>query len=66
MGLGHSGRGVVLAMQGGRGHLGWANSDWAGKGACWRRVLSFSFFFFIGGNVDCMRWARPLTCVHLF
>lgn len=44
MGLGHSGRGVVLAMRGGRGHLGWANSDWAGKGACWRRVLSFSFF----------------------
>lgn len=54
MGLGHSGRGVVLAMRGGRGHLGWANSDWAGKGACWRRVLSFSFFS-IGGNVDCMR-----------
>lgn len=66
VGLGHSGRGVVLAMRGGRGHLVWDNSDWAGKSACWRRVLSFSFVSLVVMLTACAEPCEWLTGEHLF
>ncbi len=53
--------GGALSWRCGREHLVWANSDWTGKGACWRRVLSFSCV-----SLMVMLTACDEPCEHLF